>query len=631
MVKSLYSQRKPAALAFLLFTMCPASDAQNVLFPSRSGDIGENDAWVVKEYGEGPYILDLHVERFVNGSWTSCVAGADCNTNAGRLTWGTPLYAPADGVIKTCWRNFDNNPAPGQKLDTVTGANDTTRRIFTAGNHVNIETPEGNMILIGHMQKGSVPSALCPFNADEADVSKFGQDYPAAAIIPVGQRPQVKRGQFIGYAGNSGNSTGPHVHMHMKPVATDTTEGNSIPMPFIHGWAQSYNQNSNAVAANWYKLDSHPITDASGSTLIHPSPFVRRATEGAGQVSSVEPVFLSSNRVVTAVENGLHDLMLISWDFAGPGDLIRKHEVVEGAATNVKLVAHDSSYVVAAFRDSLGNLKLILYNVGITGTFTRIDDAVADKVQSLDVAVTSGADKKIVVAVRRDADDKLKLLVYDIDWSTGSPRLKFLVSRQEQGTVSALAVSGAYNFNGVGVAVRTAENTLKVIPYKLSASGSTITRGDDYEAGTVSTTFDITGIPKGFVTAMKDSVGNLRVISLETSSAGDIAGNKEAATTSNPVSEVRISRTPHSEGGNIITSVRGVDGTLHLVGWAMTDKGVNIRRSGSSSAGEATRIASAGSYYSVSGQPPQDVLLTAMRDTENNLKLINWEVNLEQQ
>jgi murein DD-endopeptidase MepM/ murein hydrolase activator NlpD len=41
----------------------------------------------------------------------------------------------------------------------------------------------------------------------------------------------VKRGQFLGYAGNSGNSSGPHVHMHVKPVITDTTEGPSEAMP----------------------------------------------------------------------------------------------------------------------------------------------------------------------------------------------------------------------------------------------------------------------------------------------------------------------------------------------------------------------------------------------------------------
>ena len=629
MIKRTDIAKYAAASAVLCLLLTANATAENFLFFSRASDLGENHAWVVEEFSEGPNILDLHVERFANGSWTSCAAGADCTTNAGRLTWGTPLYAPADGVIKTCWRNFDDNPKPGEKLKRVTGEDGTTRRIFTAGNHVNIETADGNMILIAHMRKGSVPSSLCPFNAEEANVNKNGQDYPVASVIPVDQRPQVRRGQFIGYAGNSGNSSGPHVHMHVKPVVTDTTEGNSIPMPYIQGWAQSYNSGANATANGWYKLDSRAITSASGNTLIQPSPFLRRTSEVDDPVTAAEPVFLSGNRAVTASENGLHDLMLVSWDFAGPGTMIRKHQVIEGPATNVKIVAHDFNHVVVALRDSLGNLKLILYHVGITGAFTRLDDATADKAYSLDMAQTFGADKKIVTAIRRDPDNRLKLLVWDVDWSSGSPKLKHVVSRLEDGTVSALALTSTSNFLGVAAAVRTAENTLKVIPYKLSTNGATITRGTDYEAGTVSATIDITSIPKGVVAAMKDAAGVLRVISLETSTAGHIAGIKQFAVFNNAISEVRLARTPHSEGGNVITAIRASNGQMYLIGWTMTDKGAAIRQSGSSKTGAATRIAAAGSFYSVAGQPPRDVLLTAVRDSDGNLRLINWEVNLK--
>lgn len=171
--------------------------------------------------------------------------------------------------------------------------------------------------------------------------------------------------------------------------------------------------------------------------------------------------------------------------------------------------------------------------------------------------------------------------------------------------------------------------TLKVIPYKLSTNGLSLTRGVDYEAGIVSPVFDLTSIPKGVVAAMKDSAGMLRVISLETSAAGDIAGTKEFSVFNNAISEVRIATTPHSADGNVITSVRASDGQMHLIGWTMTDSSANIRLSGSSKVGAATRIAATGHFYSVAGQPPRDMLLTAMRDSEANLKLINWEVNLK--
>ncbi|MEO8661676.1 MAG: M23 family metallopeptidase, partial [Bryobacteraceae bacterium] len=562
------------AAAFTVLLSClPQGNAQNYLFFSRSSDIGEDNAWVVTEFGEGPYVLDLSVRRFSNGSWTSCVGGADCNTNAGRLTWGKPVYAPADGVIKTCWRNFDDNPAPGQKLDTVTGANGTTKRIFTAGNHVNIETPDGKMILLAHLRKGSVASNLCPFNAEEADVSKNGESYPAASIIPVDQRPAVKRGQFLGYAGNSGNSSGPHVHMHVKPVITDTTEGSSEAMPYIEGWAHPYDANSNTTADGWYKLDSDPVTDSDGPTMIHPSPFLRRVSTADIAVDTVEPVFLTTNRAVTAAQDSLGNLQLISWDFAGPGTITRKHEISAGAATLVKVVAHDSSNVIVALRDSGNNLKLILYGVGPTGAFTRLDDDTADQIYSHDVTMTGGTDKKIVVMMRRNPDNQLKLMVWDVDFSSGTAKLKRLGSRLEAGTVSAVTVSKGSNYFGVAAAVRTATNTLKVIPYKLSSDGMTVTRGVDYEAGTVSSAIDITAIPKGVVAAMKDGGGILRLISLETNSNGDIAGIKEAATFNNSISEVKIDRVPHAAGGNVVTTIRSSDGTLQVLGWTMTDRG----------------------------------------------------------
>ena len=60
----------------------------------------------------------------------------------------------------------------------------------------------------------------------------------------------------------------------------------------------------------------------------------------------------------------------------------------------------------------------------------------------------------------------------------------------------------------------------------------------------------------------------------------------------------------------------------------MTDRGASIRRGLSSEAGEATAVSSAGHYFSQAGQPARDVLLTTMRDNNGNLRLINWEVNL---
>lgn len=618
-----------SVLAFSATTLV----AQNVGFFSRASDLGANQFWVVSEFGEGPWVLDMHVERRTNTSWTRCKEGTSCSTNDSQITFGTPVYAPADGVIRTCWRNFDDNPSPGIIDPRVVGGDNPNPRIFRGGNHVNIETFDGRVVFIGHMKKGSVPSSLCPHNAQEADANDRTGSYPTDSIIPAAQRSAypVKRGQLIGYAGNSGVSTGPHVHMHIKTNTGDNTDGTDggLPMPYMGAWAQSYSPYSGPAEPNWYKLDGRSINSGTGPTMVHPSPFLRRSTETAGAVSSAEPVFLSSGRAVTAVRNGLGNMMLIAWAAPMDNTLVRQGDIVEGSATNVKVVAPTANHVVAALKDASGNLKLILYSVSNTGTFERLDDVVAEGVYSFDMTVTNGSNKKVVVAMRRQSDDKLKVLVWNLDFSNGSPRFQAAGSRLE-GVVSAVAVTGARNFLGAAVAVRTAEQTLKVIPYRLSASDTTIIRGADYEAGEVSSIFDITAIPRGVVAAMRDADGYLRVISLQTSPNGNISGNKEALVwSSGQVSDVKITTTPNAAAGNVVTTVRDSVGELRLMSWTMGDDGSDIRRGSSVAAGAATKASSSGgTVYSYPGAAARDVLLTAMRDGDGNFRLIEWEVNL---
>ena len=606
--------------------------AQNVGFFGRAADLGENQFWVVKEFGEGPWVLDMHVERRTSTQWTRCRQGTSCPTNDGEITFGTPVYAPADGVIRTCWRNFDDNPSPGVIDPRVVSDDNPNPKIFRGGNHVNIETYDNRVVFIGHMKKGSVPASLCPNNAEEANPNDRTGSYPTQSIIPAAQRASypVKRGQLIGYAGNSGVSTGPHVHMHIKTNTGDNTDGtdNGLPMFYMGAWAQSYSAYAGPLDNYWYKLDGRAISSGSGNTMVHPAPFLRRTTETAGAVSSAEPVFLGPGRAVTAVRNGLGNLQLIAWAAPMDNTLVRQGDIVEGSANNVKVVAVSANHVVAGVKDASGNLKLILYYVSNTGTFQRLDDVTADSVHSFDMTVTNGSTKKVVVAMRRQSDDKLKVLVWDFE-NGGTPHLQPAGSRLE-GEITAVAVTGARNFLGVGVAVRTAEQTLKLIPYRLSADNSTIVRGADYEAVEVSTALDITAIPRGLVAAMRDGDGNLRVIAVQTSPNGNISGNKEALVWSaGEVSEVKITTTPNAAAGNVVTTVRDSVGELRLMSWTMNDDASSIRRGSSVKAGAATKASSAGgTIYNYPGTDPRDVLLTAMRDSDGNFRLVEWEVNL---
>ena len=159
--------------------------AQDILFFSRSADIGEDRVWVVDEFGEGPFTLDLTVMRWDTTAkrWSECRTGTTCNSNVAKLAWGMPVYSPVDGKIKTCWRGFPDNSVPGVKHSGVGST------IFSAGNHVNILTPQGNVVLLAHLKQDSIPERLCPNPRSErfSSASKpAGFDYPPPAVIPIG-------------------------------------------------------------------------------------------------------------------------------------------------------------------------------------------------------------------------------------------------------------------------------------------------------------------------------------------------------------------------------------------------------------------------------------------------------------
>ena len=110
-----------------------------------------------------------------------------------------PVYAPAAGVVFA---------AEDGAADVAIGA----RRWGLAGlgNHVGIEVAAGEYLFIGHLRPGSVAVA--------------GGD-------------RVVAGQLLGRVGNSGNSSEPHVHLHLQD-STRPYFGEGIPFHF-HGYRQA--------------------------------------------------------------------------------------------------------------------------------------------------------------------------------------------------------------------------------------------------------------------------------------------------------------------------------------------------------------------------------------------------------
>ncbi len=106
--------------------------------------------------------------------------------------YGQPVLAPAAGDVVTV---VDDLPEvkPQVEMDSE----------HPAGNHVVIQVAEGEYLFVAHMQPGSIQ-------------------------VRVGET--VSAGQVIGLAGNSGNTSEPHIHVHLQdtPDMFTTDESGAI-------------------------------------------------------------------------------------------------------------------------------------------------------------------------------------------------------------------------------------------------------------------------------------------------------------------------------------------------------------------------------------------------------------------
>ena len=92
-------------------------------------------------------------------------------------SWGASVLSPVDGVVRTAHDGEPDNPL-GKK---------DPKNAF--GNFVVIEAGPKEFVYLAHFRKGTVA---------------------------VKEGEKVKAGQLLGKCGNSGNTDGPHIHMHVQ-------------------------------------------------------------------------------------------------------------------------------------------------------------------------------------------------------------------------------------------------------------------------------------------------------------------------------------------------------------------------------------------------------------------------------
>jgi len=121
----------------------------------------------------------------------------DRSRNEDTYTFGARLNAPGAGKIIALENNIDDNSRPGVVNDNINSNN-------IAGNYIMIDHLNGEYSLLAHFKKGSI-------------------------IVDVGD--MVEKGQAVGQAGNSGNSTAPHLHYHLQNTP-NYLDGLGLPAQF---------------------------------------------------------------------------------------------------------------------------------------------------------------------------------------------------------------------------------------------------------------------------------------------------------------------------------------------------------------------------------------------------------------
>jgi hypothetical protein len=133
---------------------------------------------------------DSHLERFAFDFVVVDEAGrfhqGEGKENKDYYAFGKPVLAPADGVV----------------TDVITGVRDNTP------GSMNPSFAGGNAVILRHRE--NEVSVLCHFQQESIRVKR-------------GER--VKQGQVLGFCGNSGMSSEPHIHFHVQntPILQDGT------------------------------------------------------------------------------------------------------------------------------------------------------------------------------------------------------------------------------------------------------------------------------------------------------------------------------------------------------------------------------------------------------------------------
>ncbi len=175
------------------------------LFPSQASDLRVGEYWsgstnhATGNQGSQLFGYDLDVQsNETNNQKSYLLPGTTGTKNEDYRIWGKPIRAMAAGKVVGVQWNVPSNAGPlswTSQTDLDQKLADQKRKYWgtfiqgDAGNHLYIQHGD-EVVLYAHLQRNSIPLALRTVGAT------------------------VTPGVLLGLAGNSGNSTAPHLHIH---------------------------------------------------------------------------------------------------------------------------------------------------------------------------------------------------------------------------------------------------------------------------------------------------------------------------------------------------------------------------------------------------------------------------------
>ncbi|PUA29949.1 MAG: hypothetical protein B0W54_05265 [Cellvibrio sp. 79] len=220
-------------------------------FPLRADDLNLNHRYTTDTHWSGgaqANALDIVARRHIgNGKWDYLKTdGADKKVNSNYIIYGVKIRAMEDGTVVNCWRNAPQNTPGSNHAKVAEGY------IAYAGNYLYVRHDDGNYALYAHAQPGSIPTALCPHNATYNSKAEPGYVLNGDGGVSNGAR--ITKGQVLGLVGNVGNSSGPHLHVHMQ------TSGNQpVKMKFDRGQTTPFTNETASVNATWTLLNGKAL------------------------------------------------------------------------------------------------------------------------------------------------------------------------------------------------------------------------------------------------------------------------------------------------------------------------------------------------------------------------------------